>query len=140
MSAKNVTFQESGWKVEKWMNRRNQHKEPIEGIKVWLLLGYPSKFWNYTPKTKLGRFPQDLPVDNFFNLHLTKNIIEHKRCRIRFYYALYTCLISDFMNNKRAIYIFWIFKYRDIGLLWSKITIVIEISLKLHLHIKYWMK
>ena len=26
------------------------YKEPIEGIKVWLLLGYPSKYWNYTSK------------------------------------------------------------------------------------------
>ena len=41
------------------MNRRKQDKEPIDGIKVWLLLGYPSnilgypsKYWNnYTSKT-----------------------------------------------------------------------------------------
>ena len=31
-------FQESGCNIEKWMNRRSQHKEPIEGIQVWLLL------------------------------------------------------------------------------------------------------
>ena len=49
------------------------------------------------------------------------------------------------MNNKRAIYefrifefsIFFIFKYSDIGLLWSQITIfIIEITLKLLLHKK----
>ena len=112
------------------MNRRNQHKEPIEGIKVWLLLGYPSnilgypsnilgypsKYWNYTSKTKLERFadsprPPPPPVDNFFTIRLTKNIIEHKICRIRFYNGLDACLISVFMNNKRAIYVFLIFEF-----------------------------
>ena len=40
------------------------HQEPIEGIKVWILLGYPcnilgfrSKYCNYTSKMKLGQFP-----------------------------------------------------------------------------------
>ena len=40
------------------------HQEPIEDIKVWILLGYPSnilgypsKFCNYTFKRKLGQFP-----------------------------------------------------------------------------------
>ena len=48
------------------------------------------------------------------------------------------------MNNKRAIYEFrifefFIFKYSDIGLLWSQIIIfIIEITLKLPLHKKYW--
>ena len=28
--------------------------------------------------------PGPSPLDNFFNSHLTKNISEHKRCRIRF--------------------------------------------------------
>ena len=47
------------------------------------------------------------------------------------------------MNNKRAMYKFWIFyffifKISDIGLLWSKIMIfIIEISVKLYLHAKY---
>ena len=34
---------------------------------------------------KVPIFPHDpppTPVDNFFNIHLTKNIIEYKRCRI----------------------------------------------------------
>ena len=33
------------------------HEEPIEGIKVWILLGYSSKYCNYTSNRKLGRFP-----------------------------------------------------------------------------------
>ena len=40
------------------------HQEPIEGIKVLILpghtsniLGYPSKYCNYTSKKKLGGFP-----------------------------------------------------------------------------------
>ena len=71
-------------------------------------------------------------MDNFFNIHLTKNIIEHKD--VEFDFVLYTHLISIFMNNKHATYKFWIFdflifKISDIGLLWSKITIfIIEIS------------
>ena len=82
-------------------------------IKVWLLLGYPSnilgypsKYWNYTSHTKFGQFPHSPPVDNLFTLHLTKNIIEHKRCIILFQNGLYTCLISVFFNNKRAMYKF----------------------------------
>ena len=62
---------------------------------------------------------------------------------------MYTCLISIFKHNKRAMYqfcifeimIFFIFKYSDSGLFWSKITIfVIEITLKLLLHTKYGWK
>ena len=71
------------------------HQEPIEGIKVWILLGYPSnilryssKYCNYTSKKKLGQFPHSScpppKVDNFLNTHLTKNIIEHERCIIQF--------------------------------------------------------
>ena len=88
-------------------------------------------------------------VYNFFTLDLTKKIIESKRCRIEFQIRLYTCIISVFMKNKRAIYEFFIFqfsivfifKYSDIDLLWSKINIfIIAIFLKLCLHTKYWMK
>ena len=56
------------------------HQEPIEGMKLWILLGYPTKYCNYTSKKKLGRFPPfplpPPPVDNFFNIHLTKNIVK----------------------------------------------------------------
>ena len=69
------------------------HQDPIEGVKVWILLRYPrnilgysSNYCNYTSKKKLGRFPHSPrpppPVYNFFNIHLTKNIIEQKICRI----------------------------------------------------------
>ena len=51
------------------------------------ILGYKSKYRNYTSKEQFGRFPHSPssppPVDSFFT-HLTKKIIEHKRCRIRF--------------------------------------------------------
>ena len=60
---------------------------------MWILLGYTSnilgylsKYCNYTSRRKLGRFPHTppgpTPSDNFFNIHLKENIIEHKRCRI----------------------------------------------------------
>ena len=107
---------------------------------MWLLLGYPSnilgyrsKYWNYTSKTKLGRFPHSPgsspPVDNFFTLRLTKNIIEHERCRIRFYNGFYTCLISVLINNKCAIYIFKIFEFGIF--LFSNIAILAYIDPKL---------
>ena len=82
-------------------------------MKVRLLLGYPSKYRNYTSKKQFGQFPHSPrlpPVDNFFTLHLTTFFIEDKRCRIRLWNGLYTCLISVFINNKRAIYEFWIFE------------------------------
>ena len=78
----NITFQESGCNVEKWMNRRNQHKEPIEGIKVWLLLGYPSnilgypsKYWNYSSKMKLGWFPHSPPQWITFLIFTSQKIL-----------------------------------------------------------------
>ena len=68
------------------------HQEPILGIQVWILLGYPSnilgypsEYCKYTSMMKLGWFPhspQPPPVGNFFNIHLTKIIIEHKRSEI----------------------------------------------------------
>ena len=61
---RNVTFQEPFFItciIEKLIIT---HQEPIEGIKVWRLLGYPSnilgypsKYCNYTSKKKLGQFP-----------------------------------------------------------------------------------
>ena len=56
---RNVTLQE--WIIEKLIT----HQELIEGIKVWIFFGYPSnllgyisKYCNYTSKKKLGQFPQ----------------------------------------------------------------------------------
>ena len=64
------------------MKINNYTYEPIEGIKVWILLGYPSnilgfpsKYCNYTSKKKLGWFPHSPrppEVDNFFNINLIK--------------------------------------------------------------------
>ena len=44
------------------------------------------KYCNYTSKRIIRTVPSlplsPTPVDNFLNIHLTKYIIEHKRCRI----------------------------------------------------------
>ena len=56
-------------------------------------------------------FPVHPPEDNFYNIHLTQNIIEDKRCRIRFYNGSYTFRFSVFMNNKRIIYKLRIFEF-----------------------------
>ena len=78
-----------------------------------------------------------------------KILLNIKAVEFDFRIGLYTCLISIFMNNKHAmskfqiflIFNFLIFKISDIVVLRSKITIfIIEISLKPHLHTKYWMK
>ena len=76
----NVTFQE--WLLEKVMNRRNQHKEPIEGVKVWLLLGfpsnilgYPSKYQNHTYKNRFGQFPHSPPQWITFLPFISQNIL-----------------------------------------------------------------
>ena len=49
------------------------------------ILRYPSIYWNYSSKTKLGLFPHSLcQVDNFFTLYPPKNIIEHKDVEFNF--------------------------------------------------------
>ena len=83
----NVTFQEIGfyniynWKINNYTSRTNR------SIKVWILLGYPSKYCNYTSNKKLGRVPHTPhPVDNFFNIHLTKKIMNIKD--VEFYFRM----------------------------------------------------
>ena len=61
------------------------YQEPIEDIKVYILvgypcniLGYPSKYCNNTSNKKLRLFPHSpwtQPVDNFFNSLLTKILL-----------------------------------------------------------------
>ena len=72
------------------------HQKPIEGIKVWILLGYPrnqlgypSKYCNYTFKKKLGRFPHSpwLPtqwIDNFLKVISQKILLKIKDLKFDF--------------------------------------------------------
>ena len=60
----NIAFHESGLYNMYYKKCIITHQEPIEGITVWILLvypcnilGYPSKYCNYTSKKKLGWFP-----------------------------------------------------------------------------------
>ena len=46
----NVTFQESGCNRKMNESQEPTHKEPIEGIKVCLLLGCPSNILGYPSK------------------------------------------------------------------------------------------
>ena len=86
------------------------HQEPIEGIKLWILLGYPSnilgyqsRYCNYFSKRKLGRFPHSPwstpPVDNFFNIHLTKNIMNIQDVEFDFRMGCIPILFPFFTNN-----------------------------------------
>ena len=77
---------------------------------------------------ELGQFPHSpWPVDNFFTLHLTSNIVKPKDVEFNFRIG---CILVLFLflwiiNVQFMIFEFFIFKYNDIGLLWSKITIFI---------------
>ena len=122
------------------MNEQKEptNKEPIEGIKVWLLLlyssnilGYPSKYWNYISKKKLGQFlhspwpPQWITFLPFISQKILLNI---KDVEFDFRMGVYTCLISVFINNKHAIYKFRIFEF---SIFFSNIAILDYFDLKL---------
>ena len=131
------------------------HQEPIEGIKVGILLGYlcnilgyPSKYCNYTSKKKLGRFlhspcpPQWIIFLIVISQKILLNIkdveFDFRIGCILVLFPLLWIINVQFTNFGFLDFQFFIFKISDIGLLWSKITIfIIEISLKLHLHTKY---
>ena len=60
---------------------------------MWILLGYPSNILGYIlgyqvntvitlPRGNYDGSPIPPPVNNFFNIHLTKNNIVHNRGRI----------------------------------------------------------
>ena len=122
---------------------------------MWLLLGYPSNmlgypsiYWNYTSKTKLGEFPLTprppkwitflpfIPQKILLNI---KDVEFDFRMGCILVLFLFLCIINvQFTNSWFFILFFIIFKYNNIDLLWSKITIfIIEIILKLFLHTKY---
>ena len=115
---------------------------------MWLLLGYPSKYQNYTSKKQFGRFPHShsppwwitfLPISQFFLLNIKDVEFDFTMgCILVLFPFLW--IINVQFNEFFYIWIFdfFIFKYRDIGLLSSKITIfIIEITLKLLLQKKY---
>ena len=55
--------------------------------------------------------PLPPPVDNFFNIHLTKNIINIEDVEFDFIMGCVLVLFPFFMNSKREIYIFRIFEF-----------------------------
>ena len=110
-------------------------------IQVWILIGYPINTgitlprgnWNGSPLTP---GPPPLQWVTFLIFISQKNIFKRKICKFLLQNGSYTCLISVFLNNKRANYqfrvvvFFFIIKISQIGFFWSQITIiVIEISL-----------
>ena len=93
-------------------NRRHK-SEVIVGYSS-NILGYTNKYQNYTSKEQFLQLPYSSSPPQwitFLPFISQKNIIEHKRCRTRFYNGLYTCLISVFMNNKQTIYKFCSFEF-----------------------------
>ena len=109
------------------------HKELIEGIKAWILLGYPSnmlgypsKYCNYTSIKTLGQFPHSPTrprVCNFFNTHLTKNIIQNIK-DVEFDFRM-SCLLVLFMFlriinvqfSNLLIFVFLIFIFSKLAIL-----------------------
>ena len=81
------------------------HQEPMEGIKVWILfgypsniLGYPSKYSNYTSKKKLGPFPQmSTPQWTSFSIVISQKILLNiTDVEFDFRILMYTCVIFSF--------------------------------------------
>ena len=124
--------------IDKWIIT---YQEPIKGIKVRLLLGYPSKYRNYTSKKQFLQFPHSSRWITFLPFISQKILLNIKNVQFDFRMGCIPILFPFLwiINMKfTSLWFFFIFKYSDIGLLWSKITIfIIEITLKLLLHTKY---
>ena len=109
------------------------------------ILGYPSKYWNYTSKKQFGRFLHSpwwitfLPfISKIFLLNIKDVDFDFRTCYILVLFPFLTIINMQFTNFGFLNGYIFIFKYSNIGLLWSKITIfIIEITLKLLLHRKY---
>ena len=110
------------------------------------ILGYPRKYWNYNSKKQFAWFPHFprspwinfLPfISQFFLLNIKNEDFDFRMGCILVLFLFLWIINVQFTNLG-----FFIFKYSDIGLLWSKITIfIIEITLKRLLHKKYgWNK
>ena len=113
-------------KINQW--KEPTHQEPIEGLKVWILLGYPSnilgyqsKYCNYTSKKKLGRFPHSPrppAMGNFFTLPLKKNISDIKDAIFDFRMG---CILVLFLFlriiHKFRIFEIWIFLSSKLAIL-----------------------
>ena len=134
-------------KIYNYTLRTNYHS--IECIQVWILLGYQSNIFgypvntgNYTSKRKLGWFPTSLrptQLVTFFNI-LKKILINIKDVIFDFKMGCILVLFSYLwiINVQFTNFDFLIIKICQIGVFWSKISIIIiEISQKLHLHAKY---
>ena len=103
--------------------------------------GYPSKYWNYTSKKKLGWFP-DSPQWIIFLIFISQKILLNIK-DVEFDFRM-DCIhvlfpFSWIINMQFTNFNFFYFQILHIGLLWSKITsFIIQISLKLHLHTSGW--
>ena len=123
---------------------------------MWLLLlylnnilGYPSKYWNYTSKKQFVRLPHSpsspakwitfLPfISEKFLLNIKDVDFDFRMVCILVLFPFLLIINVEFTNFGFLNFRYFIFKYSDIGLLWSQITIfIIEIILKLLLHKKY---
>ena len=122
---------------------------------MWLLLrylsnilGYLSKNWNYTPKTKLGRFlhsrqppPQSITFLLFISQKILVNIkdveSDHSMGCIHVLFP-FLWIINVLCTNFGFLKFWFYFFKTDIGFLWSKITIfILEITPKQVLDTKY---
>ena len=117
---------------------------------MWLLLGYPSKYRNYTSKKQFGQFPHSprppptlwitfLPfISQNFLLNIKDVEFDFSMGCIPVLFSFLWIIDVQFTNFVFLNFRFLVFQKHDIGLLWSKITIfIIEITVKLLLHTKY---
>ena len=122
------------------------HQEPIEGIKVRLLLWYPSnifeypsKYRNYASKKKFGRFPQSprppLQCITFLLLMSQKILLNIKDVEFDFRMGciLVFFLFLSIINVQFTNFGFWIFLFSNIAVYlssYSKTTFTYKIWLK----------
>ena len=129
--------------IDKWIIT---HKEPIEGIKVRLLLGYPSKIYgypskyrNYTSKIQFGLFPHSprhppqlitfLPFVSQKILLNTKDVEFDFRLGCILVLFLFLWIINVQFTNE--IFEFWIFLFSNIVILSYFDLKLLFLSLKL---------
>ena len=99
------------------------HQEPIEGIKVWILLGYPRNILDIQvntvitlPRGNYDSFPTPPPQWITFLIFIPQKILLNiKDVEFDFRLGCILVLFPFFMNNKCAIYKNFIFCFSKLA-------------------------
>ena len=98
------------------------HQEPIEGIKVWILLGYPRNILDIQvntvialPRGNYDSFPIPPQWITFLIFIPQKILLDIKDVEFDFRLGCIFVLFPFFMNNKCAIYKFLMFCFSKLA-------------------------